>query len=84
MSDNQGATSSLFQGYTVYCTLPNDQGAGYHKGEFLRSSYVLVEEWFYSANIGGVIDDSCLKANRVIVIYLKKNSFVVKTLFIVC
>ena len=32
--------------------------------------YVLVEEWFYSANIGGIIDDSFLKANRAIVIYL--------------
>ena len=30
----------------------------------------LVEEWFYSVNIGGIIDDSLLEANRVIVIYL--------------
>ena len=30
----------------------------------------LVEEWFYSAIIGGIIDDSLLEANRDIVIYL--------------
>ena len=30
----------------------------------------LVEEWFYSANIGGIIDDFLLEANRAIVIYL--------------
>ena len=30
----------------------------------------LVKEWFYSANIGGIIDDSLLEVNRAIVIYL--------------
>ena len=35
----------------------------------LRCWYVLVEEWFYSANIGGIIDDFFLKANCAIVIY---------------
>ena len=30
----------------------------------------LVEEWFYSASIGGIIDDYLLEANRAIVIYL--------------
>ena len=29
----------------------------------------LVEEWFHFANIGGIIDDSLLEANRAIVIY---------------
>ena len=32
--------------------------------------YVLVEEWFYSVNSGGIVDDSFLKANRAIFIYL--------------
>ena len=31
----------------------------------------LVKEWFYSANIDGIIDDSILEANRAIVIYLR-------------
>ena len=30
----------------------------------------LVEEWFYSANIFGIIDDSFLEANHAIVAYL--------------
>ena len=30
----------------------------------------LVEEWFYSANIGGIIYDLFMGANRDIVIYL--------------
>ena len=30
----------------------------------------LVEEWFYSANIGGIIDDLLLEVNRAILIYL--------------
>ena len=30
----------------------------------------LVEEWVYSANIGGIINDFLLEANRAIVIYL--------------
>ena len=38
--------------------------------DIFRCWYVLVEEWFYFANIGGIIDDSFLKANRAIVIYL--------------
>ena len=35
-----------------------------------KNSFCLVEEWFYSANIGGIVDDSLLEANRAIVIYL--------------
>ena len=38
--------------------------------DIFRCWYVLVEEWFYSTNIGGIIDDCFLKANRAIVIYL--------------
>ena len=38
--------------------------------DILRCWYVLVEEWFYSANIDGIIGDSFLKENRAIVIYL--------------
>ena len=38
--------------------------------DILRFWYVLVKEWFYSGNIGGIIDDYFLKANRAIVIYL--------------
>ena len=30
----------------------------------------LVKEWFYYADIGGIIDDSILESNRAIVIYL--------------
>ena len=37
--------------------------------DILRCWYVLVEEWFYSASIGGIIDDSFLKADRAIVIF---------------
>ena len=39
------------------------------------SFYCLVEEWFYSANIGDVIDDSLLEANSVIVIYLRNGEW---------
>ena len=35
-----------------------------------NSFYCLVEEFFYSAIIGGIIDDSLLEFNREIVIYL--------------
>ena len=35
----------------------------------LRYWYVLVKELFYSTNIGGIIDDSFLKANRAIGIF---------------
>ena len=38
--------------------------------DILRCYYVLVEEWFYSANIGGIINDYFLKDNRAIAIYL--------------
>ena len=31
--------------------------------------YVLDEEWFYSENIGSIIDDSFVEANRAIVIH---------------
>ena len=37
--------------------------------------FCLVEEWFYSANIGGIIDDSLLEANRAIVIYLRNGEW---------
>ena len=33
-----------------------------------KNSFYLVEEWFYSAYIDGIIDDSLLEANRAIVI----------------
>ena len=36
----------------------------------------LVEEWFYSANIGGIIDDSLLEANPAIVIYLLNGEWI--------
>ena len=35
----------------------------------------LVEEWFYSANIGGIVDDSLLEANRAIVIYFHNGEW---------
>ena len=35
----------------------------------------LVEELFYYANIGGIIDDSLLEANRVIFIYLRNREW---------
>ena len=35
-----------------------------------NSSYYLVKEWFYSANIGGIIDDYLLEANCAIFVYL--------------
>ena len=35
----------------------------------------LVEEWFYSANIGGIIDDSLLEANHAIAIYLRNGEW---------
>ena len=56
---------------TWYTALaPMFRGRGKKIKDILRCWYVLVEEWFYSANIGGIIDDSFLKANRSIVIYL--------------
>ena len=36
-----------------------------------KNSFCLVEEWFYSANIDGIVDDSLLEANRAIVIYFR-------------
>ena len=51
------------------------------KGELLRCWYVWVKERFYSVNIGGIIDDSFLKVKRAIVMCLKRNNCVVKTLF---
>ena len=33
----------------------------------------LVEEWFYSVNIGGIINDSLFEANRSIVVYLRNG-----------
>ena len=32
-----------------------------------------LEEWFYSANIGGIIDDSLLEANCAIAVYLRNG-----------
>ena len=40
-----------------------------------KKSFCLVEEWFYSENIGGIIDDSLCEANRVIVIYLRNGEW---------
>ena len=37
--------------------------------------FCLVEEWFYSKNIGGIIDDSLLEENRAIVIYLRNGEW---------
>ena len=34
-----------------------------------KNSFYLVEEWFYSENIDGIVDDSLLEANHAIVIY---------------
>ena len=36
----------------------------------MSSIYVLVEEWFYSANIGGIIGDSFLEGNCAVVVCL--------------
>ena len=36
----------------------------------------LVEEWFYSANIGGIIDGSLLEANFDIVVYLSNGEWI--------
>ena len=38
--------------------------------DIFRYWYVLVEEWFYSVDFGGIIDENFLKANRHIDIYL--------------
>ena len=35
----------------------------------------LVIEWFYSTNIGEVIDDSLLEANRAIVVFLHNGEW---------
>ena len=40
-----------------------------------KISFYLVEEWFYSANIGGIIDDPLLEANLAIVIYLRNGEW---------
>ena len=37
--------------------------------DILRCYYVLVEEWFYSTNIGDIIDGYFLKENSSIVIF---------------
>ena len=42
----------------------------------------LVEEWFYFANIGGIIDDSFLEANRAIVIYFCNEERTHELLFV--
>ena len=40
-----------------------------------KNSFCLVKEWFYSANIGGIVDDYLLEANRAIVIYLRNGEW---------
>ena len=40
-----------------------------------KKYFCLVEEWFYSANIGGIVDDYLLVANRAIVIYLRNGEW---------
>ena len=40
-----------------------------------KKSFYLVEEWFYSANIDGIVDDSLLEANRAIVIYFRNREW---------
>ena len=40
-----------------------------------KNSFYLVEEWFYSANIGVIADDSLLEANCAIVIYLSNEEW---------
>ena len=38
-----------------------------------NSFYCLVEAWFYSANICGIIDDYILEVNPVIVVHLRNG-----------
>ena len=45
------------------------------KQPFRKNSFYLVEEWFYSANIDGIVYDSLLEANRVIVVYLRNGEW---------
>ena len=40
-----------------------------------KKYFCLVEEWFYSANVGGIIDDYLLEANHDIVIYLRNGEW---------
>ena len=40
-----------------------------------KNPFYLVEEWFYSANIDGIVDDYLLEANRAIVIYLRNGEW---------
>ena len=40
-----------------------------------KDSFYLVEEWFYSTNIDGIVDDSLLEANSAIVIYLRNGEW---------
>ena len=40
-----------------------------------KNSFYLVEEWFYSTNIDGIVDDSLLEANRAIVIYSRNREW---------
>ena len=40
-----------------------------------KNSFYLVKEWFYSANIDGIVDDSLLGVNRAIVIYLRNGEW---------
>ena len=73
MSDNQGATSRLYQGYTVYYTRPDDSGVGDHKSENFRCWYVII----------GIIYDSLLTVNHSIVVFFKEKQLCFETLFIV-
>ena len=42
---------------------------------FCKNSFCLVEEWFYSANIGGIIDDPLLEANPAIFFYFRNGEW---------
>ena len=47
---------------------------------FCKNNFCLVEEWFYSANIGGIIDDSLLEENHAIVIYLRNGEWMISVI----
>ena len=40
-----------------------------------KKYFHLVEEWFYSANIDGIVDDYLLEANSAIVIYFRNREW---------
>ena len=45
------------------------------KQRCFKDSFYSVKEWFYSANIDGIVDDSLLESNRAIVIYLRNGEW---------